>query len=206
MPLVSWGLYSALGSPDLPSQPLAARLAADPAKQPVDELVARAEAHLAANPDDGRGWDVLAPVYLRLGRYADARRRPTQRDQARSARTAAREAGLGEAIAAAAGGMVTADAQAAFQRALELEPQHPKAQFFLASALAQARPDRRGRGRLEGHAQGLPADSPWLGAVDQALAEAEQPAGRRCRHQRQPAPTPTRSRRRRRCRPRTATR
>ena len=49
VPLVSWGLYAALGSPDLPSQPLAARLADDPAEQPVDELVARAEAHLAAN-------------------------------------------------------------------------------------------------------------------------------------------------------------
>ena len=31
VPLVSWGLYSALGSPDMPSQPLAARLAVDPA-------------------------------------------------------------------------------------------------------------------------------------------------------------------------------
>ena len=32
VPLVSWGLYAVLGSPDMPSQPLAARLAADPAE------------------------------------------------------------------------------------------------------------------------------------------------------------------------------
>src|SRR5882757_4303330 len=53
VPLVSWGLYSQLGSPDLPSQPLAERLAKNPADSSVDELVARAEAHLAANPSDG---------------------------------------------------------------------------------------------------------------------------------------------------------
>src|SRR5262245_7339059 len=46
VPLVSWGLYSLVGSPDLPAQPLAARLATDPAKAPITELVARAEAHL----------------------------------------------------------------------------------------------------------------------------------------------------------------
>ena len=72
VPLVSWGIYAAIGSPGLPSQPLAERLAKNPAESTVDELVARAEAHLAANPSDGRGWDVLAPIYLRLGRYGEA--------------------------------------------------------------------------------------------------------------------------------------
>ena len=55
-----------------PAQPLAARLEKNPADSTVDELVGRAEAHLAANPDDGRGWDVLAPIYLRLGRFPEA--------------------------------------------------------------------------------------------------------------------------------------
>ncbi|TGV94001.1 c-type cytochrome biogenesis protein CcmI, partial [Mesorhizobium sp. M2D.F.Ca.ET.145.01.1.1] len=54
VPLVSWGFYSQIGSPDLPSQPLSERLAKNPADSSVDELVARAEAHLAANPSDGR--------------------------------------------------------------------------------------------------------------------------------------------------------
>ena len=86
--------------------------------------------------------------------------------------TATRESGLGEAVASAAGGRITADAQAAFERALELEPQHPKSQFFLASALAQA-------GRIEdaSHAwnamrASLPDGSPWLAVIDQALAQA----------------------------------
>src|SRR5690606_26599133 len=69
VPLASWGIYAATGSPHLPSQPLQARLDKDPADSTVDELVAKAEAHLAANPQDGRGWDVLAPIYHRMGRY-----------------------------------------------------------------------------------------------------------------------------------------
>jgi cytochrome c-type biogenesis protein CcmH len=171
VPLVSWGLYSVLGSPDMPSQPLAARLAVDPASQPVDQLIAQAEAHLQQSPDDGRGWDVLAPVYLRIGRYDDSVEAYRRAIKLLGA-TAARQAGLGEAIAAVAGGQITADAEAAFQRALTLEPQHPKSQFFLASALAQ-------QGRLaeavtawNAMRTGLPAGSPWLAVVDQAVAEA----------------------------------
>ena len=75
VPLVSWGIYAAIGSPGLPSQPLAARLDKSPADSTVDELIARAEAHLAANPD---GWarlgraraDLCAAWPLRRGGYS----------------------------------------------------------------------------------------------------------------------------------------
>ena len=106
--------------------------------------MARAEAHLAANPDDGRGWDVLAPIYLRMQRFGDAVT-PIATPSASMADSAARKAGLGEAIADAAGGMVTAEAQAAFERALTLEPANPKASFYLATALAQEGRSRGGR-------------------------------------------------------------
>ena len=61
-----------LGSPDLTGQPQAARREALPEQSPIVELVGRVEAHLEQNPDDGRGWEVLGPVYMRLGRYDDA--------------------------------------------------------------------------------------------------------------------------------------
>ena len=171
VPLVSWGLYIKLGSPDLPSQPLAERLAKNPADSSIDELVARAEAHLAANPSDGRGWDVLAPVYLRLQRYSDAV--SAYRNAVRLAGdSAARQAGLGEAIANAAGGIVSADAQKAFEAALKQDPANPKASFYLAMGLAQEGRTGEATAAWQKMLVALPPDSPWRGAVEQALADS----------------------------------
>ena len=116
VPVASWGIYAAIGSPHLPAQPLQARLDRNPAENTVFELVARAERHLDANPEDGRGWDVLAPIYYRMGRYADASVAYRNAINLLGA-NAVREAGLGEALAAAAGGIIVADAQAALERA-----------------------------------------------------------------------------------------
>ncbi|MER8391440.1 c-type cytochrome biogenesis protein CcmI [Mesorhizobium sp. M1340] len=171
VPLVSWGLYGQLGSPDLPSQPLSERLAKNPADSSVDELIARAEAHLAANPSDGRGWDVLAPVYLRMQRYADAV--TAYRNAIRlDGDSAARQAGLGEAIANAAGGIVSAEAQAAFEAALKLDPANPKAAFYLAMGMAQEGRIAEATAAWQKMLAALPQGSPWRGAVEQALAES----------------------------------
>lgn len=170
VPLISWGLYGVLGSPDLPSQPLAERLAKNPADSSVDELVARAEAHLAANPADAKGWDVLAPVYLRLQRFSDsvtAHRNAIRLEGA----TAAREAGLGEALVYASGGVVSAEAQAAFESALKLEPANPKAGFYLAMAASQEGRTQDAKTGWEQMLASLPSDSPWHRAAQQALAE-----------------------------------
>lgn len=170
VPLISWGLYIKLGSPDLPSQPLAERLAKNPADSSVDELVARAEAHLAANPSDGRGWDVLAPIYLRLQRYSDAvsaYRNAIRLDGV----SATRQAGLGEAIANAAGGIVSAEAQDAFEAALKLDPANAKASFYLAMGLAQEGRAAEATTAWQNMLGTLPPESPWRRAVEQALAE-----------------------------------
>ena len=70
LPAVGLCLYLRTGSPDVPDAPLAARLA-----NPGDDmniLIARAEQQLVANPEDGAGWDVLAPIYYRSGRIEEA--------------------------------------------------------------------------------------------------------------------------------------
>ncbi|MDH6230058.1 cytochrome c-type biogenesis protein CcmH [Mesorhizobium soli] len=172
VPLISWGLYSILGSPDIPSQPLRERLAQNPADSSVDELIARAEAHLAGNPQDGRGWDVLAPVYLRIGRYDQAV--TAYRNAIRlQGSTADREAGLGEAITDAADGMVSAEAQQAFERALRLEKDQPKSRFYLATALVQDGKIQEAASAWEAMLASLPADSPWRSPTEAALAETQ---------------------------------
>src|SRR5215831_6271056 len=118
LPLGAGTLYLALGSPSQPDQPLAARLAAARGgSQSIDSLVAQVEAHLERNPGDGRGWEVIAPIYLRLGRFDEAvkaRRKVLSLNGA----SAERESALGEALVFAANGLVTAEAKAAFERAV----------------------------------------------------------------------------------------
>src|SRR5438045_3827469 len=82
--------------------PLAERSRAPGASQPLEAMVAQVEQHLEKNPTDGRGWNVLAPVLARLGRFDDAVR-AYRNAISYAGDTAERHADLGEVIAAAAG-------------------------------------------------------------------------------------------------------
>ena len=71
------------------------------------------EEHLAKSPNDGAGWEVIAPVYMRLGRFNDAVT-AWRRALALNGETAVRDANLGEALVAAANGVVTDDTKKTF--------------------------------------------------------------------------------------------
>jgi cytochrome c-type biogenesis protein CcmH len=172
VPLVSWGVYAYTGSPHLPAQPLQARIDADPASASIEELVGRAEAHLAAAPDDPRGWDVLAPIYLRMGRAADAEtafRNAIRLDGS----TAEREAGLGQAIATVAGGLVTDAAQQAFERALALDPSNPQAGYLLGLGFAQEGDDTAALARWRSTLELVDRESPWREGLEERIQEVE---------------------------------
>ena len=172
VPLASWGIYAAIGSPNLPAQPLAARLDRNPAENTVLELVARAERHLAANPEDGRGWEVLAPIYDRIGRFDDAATAWGNAIRLLGS-TAAREMALGESIAAAADGSISAEARAAFERALALEPKNHKARFLMAAALAQEGRRDEAAGAFRAMLADLPEASPWRETILRSIADLE---------------------------------
>lgn len=177
VPLLSWSLYSAFGSPELPSQPFAARMAVSPERSSVDELVARAEAHLAESPTDGRGWDVLAPIYLRLGRTGDAVNafRAAIRLQGENF---SRVLGLGEALTASAGGTVTAEAQALFEKARDLDPADVRPQYYLARGLMQDNRVADAADMLEAFLEKAPANAPWREQLVQAIAQIKTRATR----------------------------
>lgn len=174
VPVGATGLYLALGSPNLPGAPLAMRSDAVQPNTPIASLVAQAEAHLARNPDDVRGYEVLAPVYLRLGRAEDAVR-ARRKVLELAGENATRRADLGEALTAAANGIVTRDAKAAFERALALDPGEMKAKFYIGLAASQdGRRDEAARIWRDMIAQ-APADAPWLTSVREALASIGEP-------------------------------
>jgi cytochrome c-type biogenesis protein CcmH len=169
LPAGAMSLYLALGSPGMPGAPLAARLSVPPEQRPIATLVAQVEAHLSNHPEDGRGWEVLAPVYLRLGRFDDAVKARRVALRLLGA-TADREADLGEALTAAANGIVTAEAKEAFERALRIDPRHAKARFLVGLAAEQDGRPEEAAAIWRSLLADAPPDAPWVDVVREALA------------------------------------
>ena len=175
LPVLALAVYLPLGSPRLPDFPLAERARSADASQPLENLVAQVEAHLEKNPTDGRGWNVLAPVLLRLGRYDDAVR-ALRNSITYNGESGARHADLGEAIAAAAGGVVTAEARGEFDRALALDAGEAKASYFLGIAAEQDGKKEEAAAIWRGMLEKAPADAPWRPLVQAALVRVGAPA------------------------------
>ncbi|MGU9979212.1 c-type cytochrome biogenesis protein CcmI [Phreatobacter sp. HK31-P] len=169
IPVIAALAYGLRGQPGYPGQPLAERQRAAPAQTDIASLVGRIETHLAANPEDGRGWEVIAPVYLRLGRVPDALRARANALRILGA-TADREADLAEAQTIAAGGVVTAEAKAGFERALALGPGHPKAGYFMGIAAEQDGKPEEARAMWTRLVESAPAGAPWIGLLQSEIA------------------------------------
>jgi cytochrome c-type biogenesis protein CcmH len=171
IPLLALATYEIYGSPQLLSQPPGALMQPPQQAGSINLLgaVADIEAHLAKNPQDGRGWEVIAPVYLRLGRIEDAVKayESAIRYQAPDA---VRFANYGEALVLAKDGLISADAQGAFEQAVKLDPNAPKAQFYLARAAVQDGQADKAKTILQNLLTASPADAPWTDAVRQELA------------------------------------
>ena len=168
VPVASLALYGRIGAPQLDDRPLAARLAApDPNDFPA--AVAQVERHLATHPEDGRGFALLAPIYMRLGRYAEAAQ-AYQRVLTLLGETADRRVALGEALLQAGGGTVTPDAKAAFAQALEDDPKLPQARFYLGLAALQDGDKDQARALWSGLVTDAPSDASWRPMVEARLA------------------------------------
>lgn len=172
VPLVALLVYGAYGSPSNPDQPLSARLQADPSQQDFAVSLARIETHLAANPGDGRGWSVLAPVYLRQQRYDDAVRAFAAAIR-NGEDNAEMQAGLGEAQILAAGGVVTGAARESLAEAVKRDAQNARARFFLAIGMEQDGDAVGAVVALRALLKDAPRGASWEQAVSQRLARLE---------------------------------
>jgi cytochrome c-type biogenesis protein CcmH len=162
-------LYVALGSPDIPAQPAFARVKTPQGHESIANLVGQVEEHLARNPGDGAGWELIAPVYMRLGRFSDAVE-ARRKALALNGASAVREADLGEALAAAANGVVTAEAKQAFDRALAQDGHEAKARYFLGLAAEQDGNSEQAASTWRALLADAPADAPWAAFVRESLA------------------------------------
>lgn len=176
VPVLAIALYLKVGSPGLPARPFEARLNTPAEKATIDELVAKVEARLRANPGDGQGWDVLAPVYMVHGRHQDAAQ-AYARAISILGESPKRLAGLAEANVLASNGVVNETARLAYERLRALDPSRPEPRFWLAIADEQD-------GKLDAAAAAYkalldtgPADAPWRAMVEERLAELNRQRG-----------------------------
>ncbi|MEM7192774.1 MAG: c-type cytochrome biogenesis protein CcmI, partial [Pseudomonadota bacterium] len=176
LPVTALGLYLFYGSPNMPDQPLAARLTDPATETDIGVLVARVEARLRANPDEGEGWDAIAPIYLGGRRYADAAEAYRQAIRLLGP-TAPRLSGLGQALVLEQKGLVTEPARLALQEALKYDGSLVEPRILLAVAKEQ---DGNFDGALSdwrGLLESGPGDQRWRATIEARIADAEARAG-----------------------------
>jgi cytochrome c-type biogenesis protein CcmH len=172
VPLLALGLYLVYGSPRLPDQPLTARLQDPASDQNLEALVARVEARLREHPEEGEGWEVIAPVYMSWRRYNDAADAFGQAVRLLG-ETPKRLAGQGQALVLANNGVVTEEARRALERALQLDQTMIEPRILLAIAKEQ---DGRFAEAVEGWKALIGegnSDAPWREMVEQRIAADE---------------------------------
>ena len=173
LPAGAGSLYLRLGSPDLASEPLTAQRSMQlDERASIENQVGKVELHLQNNPKDGRGWEVLAPVYMQLGRYTDSVS-AWRNTLLLLGESADREANLGEALVAEANGIVSAEAKTAFERAVTLDGTTVSARYYLGTAAEQDGKREQAAEIWRDLMAEAPPGAPWVSDVRDALARVE---------------------------------
>lgn len=180
-------IYLDRGTPGMPQISFAERAAdreADAAREAqVAGLIGQVEARLAENPDDLRGWVLLARAYVRLGRIEDALKAQARAgdlfDQEPDLAEDAAEsmAAFGELLTQAADGEITPEARAAFGKAIGYDARNARARYFLAFAKMQDGDPRAAVAdwkALIAETEMAGGDMPpWLASLKERIAEIE---------------------------------
>ncbi len=137
---VIYGVVGSAGTPSAsrPLDPTAVGVAVDPLAArpaaagvaPVDEMVVRLESRLKEAPGDLEGWRMLGWSKFRMDDFSGA-----ATAYAKAVELAPDDAetlsSYGEALARAAGGLVTPNAAAVLEKSRKLDPANPRARFLL---------------------------------------------------------------------------
>jgi len=174
-------LYLSLGSPAEPDQPFAGRDARKVASQTQQQksliqATTKLVAHLQRNPDDLRGWTLLARTYLSQGHYAKS---ASAFEKAYQLSDGDPDIGVdyAESLSLVAESVVTEEAHAIFMKVLERDSANTKARYYLGmfeaqqgnvGAALQAWID------LRALSQG---NAPWLPIVNEQIAQAAKQLG-----------------------------
>ena len=171
VPVAVIGLYAWLGAPEQRSMPRGLQSMEEILDSVTpDQIPAILAVQMRTNADDPTGWELLVQSgtrtrqfqYVVQGYENLARLMPQE---------AAYHAGLGEARIAVEGGIVTAEAKAAFERAVALNPELPRPHYYLGLYEKQQGNNDAARARWEALLASSPSDAPWVPAVRASLGE-----------------------------------
>ena len=171
VPVIALPLYLKAGSPGLEDLPQKERLARAEDNGDAEAMIYKVEKAVAANPDDARGWAILAGIYGSQQRFdAQAKAYGNLMRLEKEKPSAKLLADFGEALSFANGGKIPDQAQKAFAEALKLDAGYPKARFFLAMALKQSGKAAEAKAAFESLLASSPADATWRKVVEAQLA------------------------------------
>jgi cytochrome c-type biogenesis protein CcmH len=174
-------LYLSLGSPAQPDQPFAGREARNVSSQTQQQknliqATAKLVAHLQRNPDDLRGWTLLARTYLSQGHYANS-----VSTFAKAYQLSDGDPDFGvdyaEALSLVAGSIITEEARALFMKVLERDSANAKARYYLGMFEAQQGDVRAALQAwidLRALSQG---NEPWLPILNEQIGQSVKELG-----------------------------
>lgn len=167
VPAAAAALYNRAGLPEAPDYPLRARFESP---QPDNNiLIRRVELRLEEHPEDGRGWEILAPVYLTRGQIAESVN--AWRNAIKYLGADARRYGsLAETLVVSNNGRVDPEARDAFNKILDLVPGDPRARFYLALADAQDGKADAAIAALEALKKDSNPAAPWIEVTEAQIA------------------------------------
>ena len=168
VPLLSLGIYLAIGNPQTADAPLAPRLEGALEDLPPAAILARLEQRLRQAPDDATGWVLMARLRMTIedfAKAADAWQRLLQLEPNNDEAMV----GLAQALIEQDGGVVSADAVDLLDMALVQQPNNFAALFWRAEAHAQTGETDRARRLWQKLRRDLPDNMPLARMLDQRL-------------------------------------
>ena len=171
-PLLAVLFYLALGRPDLPDAPLAARLAGPVENLPPDAVRARLEAELRARPNDAQGWRLLARLRQGVGDHAkaaDAWQRLIALGEDDTQVDTEALTGLAVALIEQDGGVVSPAAFELLERVRAVAPENLQAGFWYAIALRQQGAREEARAAFIALRAGLPDGLPLAAMLEREI-------------------------------------
>lgn len=169
---LTFGVYAMMGSPEMEAQPLAERVRPQTPSINMAEATARVEQQLQENPDDGRGWAVLGPIYMQAGRFDDAviafsrviELLPVSADA---------ETDLAEAMMMANNGAAIPPAMQLLESAAARDPEHIRSRFYLAGEATRVGEYEDAQARWQDLLALSNGEEDWVPIAREGLAAAE---------------------------------